>query len=250
MKIDLIERYHQAQKRLFLLDYDGTLVEHTSDPDKAILPEATAEILEKLARQKQNKIVIASGRGYTDIDAMVKSLPVDIIADHGAMIREKGVWNLKCRDTGSWKKDISFIMRGMVEECPDSFIEEKKFSVAWHYRNLDPLRGFIFSRELIRTLWGPAETNGLKIFDGNKVVEILPKEIGKGNAAADFLNTASYDYILCIGDDKTDEDMFSVLSGMPEAFTVKVGYGHTLARHKLDDVSDVMVLLMYLSHEV
>lgn len=65
----------------------------------------------------------------------------------------------------------------------------------------------------------------------------------------------SPDFVLCIGDDRSDEDMFeSILtkpysanatssSSAPEIFACTVGQKPSKARYYLDDTVDVMMLL-------
>lgn len=68
----------------------------------------------------------------------------------------------------------------------------------------------------------------------------------------------SPDFILCIGDDRSDEDMFeSILtksdsatsSSAPEIFACTVGQKPSKARYYLDDTMDVMALLTALGSE-
>jgi trehalose 6-phosphate synthase/phosphatase len=87
----------------------------------------------------------------------------------------------------------------------------------------------------------------LKILDGNKVVEILMNETGKGNAVKKLLEKDSYDFVLSIGDDATDEEMFEFFLNNPNALTIKVGEGTTCARYQLQSISNVESLLKKLS---
>ncbi len=82
-----------------------------------------------------------------------------------------------------------------------------------------------------------------KILDGNKVVEIKSDEIGKGKAAKDIIEKDNYDFILSIGDDQTDEEMFEFLLTHPGAITIKVGEGNTTAKYLLENADNVVKLL-------
>ena len=82
-----------------------------------------------------------------------------------------------------------------------------------------------------------------KVLDGNKVVEIKSDENGKGRAAKYFVEQGDYDFILSIGDDKTDEEMFEFFLNHPEAITIKVGEGNTMAKYLLESVDQVIKLL-------
>lgn len=249
ININLIEKYRKATNKLILLDYDGTLVDYCPIPEKAIPSEKLLDILIKLVDKPQTKVIIVSGRGHHDIDKLLGYLPIDIIAEHGAMIKENGEWKNKIIDYGLWKKDVLPLLNQAVLACPKSFVEEKYFSLTWHYRNAKSESGYVCSRELIRLLKNIIHFYNLKILDGNKVVEIMSEENGKGKAVKNIVEQNNYDYILSIGDDKTDEEMFELLLHNSNAATVKVGNGNTFAKYKLDNVNNVISLLEQLSLE-
>jgi trehalose 6-phosphate synthase/phosphatase len=81
----------------------------------------------------------------------------------------------------------------------------------------------------------------IQVFPGDKTVEIRSSGVNKGNAALLFLTKNYYAFILAIGDDWTDEDLFKVL---PErALTLKVGLAHSCAKYYLSDYQQVKELL-------
>lgn len=243
----MIKKYINATNKLLLLDYDGTLVDYSLTPEKAIPSEKLVGILIKLIDKPQTKIIIISGRGHQDIEKLLGHLPMDIIAEHGAMIKENGEWKKQIVDNGSWKNKVLPVLNRITLSCPNSFVEEKHFSLAWHYRNAELQSGVTHSRELIRILESIILSYNLKILDGNKVVEIMNKEIGKGNAVKNIVEQTNYDYILSIGDDKTDEEMFEFLLHNSNADTIKVGNGNTFAKYKLDNFNNVISLLEQLT---
>jgi trehalose 6-phosphate synthase/phosphatase len=246
-KKELIEKFRKADNRLILLDYDGTLVNYELIPENAVLSNHLDDILIRLIDKPQTNIFIISGRGYQDIDKLVDHLPIDIIAEHGAMKKENGVWKNQIKNDVSWKKTIINILNQITFTCPKSFIEEKKFSLAWHYRNADPQSGYEHSRELIRVLEKIIHSYNLKILDGKKVVEVLTNHIGKGIAVKKLIEQINYDFILSIGDDATDEEMFEFFLQNPNAFTIKVGNGDTYAKNKLATIDEVVLLLKHLT---
>jgi trehalose 6-phosphate synthase/phosphatase len=126
---------------------------------------------------------------------------------------------------------------------PGSFIEEKQYSLAWHYRNTRPETGSTCSGILIEEIRKIAPRQRIKIIHGKKVVEAIALNITKGVAVQYLINRNNYDYILAMGDDTTDEDMFRTLTGNDHAFTVKIGSGRTCARYKLKSTRNVMQLL-------
>jgi trehalose 6-phosphate synthase/phosphatase len=244
---EIKEKFRRATNRLVLLDYDGTLVNHTPLPDTAILPEHMSEIIIKMVGDPQTKIFIITGRSRSDIDGFLNHIPINIIAEHGAMIKMGGVWKNQIMDNFLWKKTITPVLNQITAICPQSYVEEKKFSLTWHYRNADPDLGYSCSRELIRLLKERIHSYDLKILDGNKVVEILTNETGKGSAVKKLFEQNNYDFVLSIGDDATDEEMFEFFLHHSNAITIKVGEGATYARYKLNSISDVASLLKQLS---
>jgi trehalose 6-phosphate synthase/phosphatase len=243
MKELLIENFKKAGRKLILLDYDGTLVDYKTVPQEATPSKKLLVSLLKLNGSPNTKLVVISGRAYQDIDGFVGHLPIDIVAEHGAMIRENEVWKELIPDDEDWKKSISPVLLRMAGKCAGTFMEEKRFSLAWHYRNADPEEGFMASRTLIEDLKAVIPGLCLKITDGNKVVEVKKRNIDKGKGTLYLLQKNDYDFILSIGDDKTDEDMFEVLVNNPRAYTIKVGEGDTLAKYRLENVQNVIVLL-------
>jgi trehalose 6-phosphate synthase/phosphatase len=246
-KTDLIDKYRKATNKLVLLDYDGTLVNYELIPDDARLPLHLVDILIRLIEKPKTTVFIISGRGYKDVDKLLGHFPFKIIAEHGAMIREDGQWKNQIIENCFWKKTIIPILNQMTAKCPNSFVEEKKFSLTWHYRNAEPELGYTCSRELIYLLKKVIHSLNLKILDGNKVVEILTNETGKGKAVKNLFEQNSFDFVLSIGDDATDEEMFEFFLNHSNAFTIKVGEGVTYARYKFNTISDVASLLKQLS---
>jgi trehalose 6-phosphate synthase/phosphatase len=103
------------------------------------------------------------------------------------------------------------------------------------------------SRELIQLLRNKIHYFNLKILDGKKVVEVLSTETGKGLAVKQLFEQGNFDFVLSIGDDATDEEMFEYFLHYSEAFTIKVGAGATSARYKFKSISDVAALLKQLT---
>ena len=244
---ELVEKFKNAGNKIIFLDYDGTLVNYEFIPKNAKLSEQINEILIKLIDKPNVKVVIISGRGYQDIDKLLVHLPIDIVAEHGAMRKENGVWKNQINIDDAWKKGVIDIFNQLILKCPGSYIEEKRFSLTWHYRNTDPQSGYTHSRELIRLLEKTVHSGNLRILDGNMVVEVLTNENGKGKAVKKLIEATNYDFILSVGDDATDEEMFEFLLHNTNAYTIKVGNGDTFAKDKIADINDVMLLLKQLS---
>ena len=136
-------------------------------------------------------------------------------------------------------------MQLFVNRCAGSFIEEKKSTLAWHYRNTHPDLGFNRSRELRNSLLQLTGNTPLQVIDGNKVLEMRMTGVDKGATAINLSKNFSPDFMLCIGDDATDEDMFRSL--IDRAYTIKIGRGNTAAKYNIRSQEEVFPLLQGLT---
>jgi trehalose 6-phosphate synthase/phosphatase len=245
LKEEIFQKFSAASNRYILLDYDGTLVPLVRHPSMARPGNELLELLSKLSLCRNTTVTIISGREGRILDQWIGQLPVNIVAEHGAALRDKeGVWYHEDDRDKSWKAFIRPTFELFAKRCPGSFVEEKKFTLTWHYRNVDTDLGFIRSRELLDNLYHLVRNAPLHVIDGNKVIEVRIAGIDKGAAAKKILADPSIDFVLAIGDDKTDEDMFRLLND--RAITIKVGSGHTQANYSLPNQSAVINFLTQL----
>lgn len=247
---NLGEKYKTAQKRLLLLDYDGTLVPFSKMPQLAVPDRNVIDLLRNLASDTRTDIAIISGRDSNSLEKWFGDLPINLVSEHGAGFRMKGgEWTYFLNIDQSWKPIIRPMLEIFSQRSPGSFIEEKKHTLVWHYRNVDSELGFIRSRELLDNLHHMVRNSQLHIIDGNKVIEIRVSGIDKGTVSKKLAEGSNYDFVMAIGDDKTDEDMFRALSDSDNAYTIKIGSGHTLAQYHLKDQQQVLKLLSGLLNE-
>ena len=132
-----------------------------------------------------------------------------------------------------------------MDRTPGSFIEEKNYSLAWHYRKVDPALSAVRVGELKDTLSHITVNLEVGVLEGNKVIEIKYSAINKGRAAVNWLSKKKWDLIVAIGDDWTDEDIFEVLPD--DAYTIKIGHGVSNARFRLPTVKTAREFLKKLS---
>jgi len=240
----LLERYTTAGKRLLLLDYDGTLSPFADRPEAALPSDELLALLARLAGDTATDVYIVSGRDSSTLQNWFGHLPVGLVAEHGAKIRRiHRQWEVKAPGLDHCWPVIEQLMDSYVRKCPHSFVERKEFSRAWHYRNADPFQGEQRAAELYTGLQEQAANLPVKILNGHKVIEVRGREVNKGNAVASLLADAAYDFVLCAGDDETDEDMFRVLAKVGGAFTVRIGPQPSLAAYRLYTPYQVHTLL-------
>jgi trehalose 6-phosphate synthase/phosphatase len=238
----ITDRYRKAPKRHLFLDYDGTLVPFAKHPKLAIPNQALLTLLHEISGDSNTNVTLISGRDSDTLERWFNDLPVNLVAEHGASIRMKnGKWRHHREVDQSWKPLMRPTMELYTQRSPGSFLEEKSHTLAWHYRNVHPELGFIRSRELLDNLHHLVRNTPLQIVDGNKVIEIRISGVDKGSVAKQFLDDEKYDFIMAVGDDKTDEDMFRALAEI--GVTVKIGSGHTAAQYNLSNHLEVINLL-------
>lgn len=236
------EKFSNSNKRLLFLDYDGTLMDFKSNPDAVTPDSELIDLLKNLSAQPETEIVIISGRDKNTLENWLGDLPLNFVAEHGVWLKYLGKeWETVDELDIKWKKDIRDILETYVAKTPGSLIEEKDYSLVWHYRKVETGLGELRAREIVSHLKFLAQDNGLMVLEGNKVVEIKNQEINKGRTAAKWLNTPQPDFIVAIGDDWTDEDTFKA---MPEhAITIKVGAESSVAKYSLRDPEHVRKFL-------
>lgn len=232
-------RYKQAERRAIFLDYDGTLVGFQRNIEKASPDAELIRILTALCNDELNRVVVISGRDHHTLGKWFSNLRVDLIAEHGAWKKINGMeWESIPGLNDNWKKEIMPVLQTYTDRTPGTFIEEKDFSLVWHFRKADEGLAELRANELMTNLRYLAADRGLQLLPGNKIIEIKNIEINKGRAVASWMQLNSDpEFVLAIGDDHTDEDIFKSL---PEtATTIKVGSNISAARYYLNSYTDV-----------
>lgn len=239
---DIVQNFKSAQTRNLLLDYDGTLVPFARHPREAMPDKSLLKLLASLGSDVKTNLTIISGRDATMLDEWFHDIPVNLVAEHGAAIkRVQQGWIQEKEIDQSWKRMLRPTLEMFVKRSPRSFIEEKNHTLAWHYRNMEPELGFTRSRELLDNLFHLIRNAQLQVIDGNKVIEIRVAGIDKGIAAKKLIEETNSEFVLIVGDDKTDEDMFRSLAD--RAVTIKVGPGHSVAQYCVANQKDIIRLL-------
>jgi trehalose 6-phosphate synthase/phosphatase len=135
-----------------------------------------------------------------------------------------------------------------ADSAPGSLVERKDYALAWHYRLVDAEFGAWLAAELVSNLENLLAGTELAVIHGNKVVEVRYAWANKGEVAAHLAaGFKRKSFVLAIGDDRTDEDLFA---SMPRsAWTIRVGAGSTAARFRLSGPSEVRGILRALAEE-
>ncbi|KAK5137196.1 hypothetical protein LTR08_000701 [Meristemomyces frigidus] len=260
----LLSQYRNSHRRLFMFDYDGTLTPIVKDPQSAIPSDRVIRTLKLLASDPNNAVWIISGRDQAFLDEWMGHISeLGLSAEHGSFLREPNsqVWeNLTETMDMSWQTQVMDVFQHYTEKTQGAFVEKKKIAVTWHYRRSDPEYGAYMAREcqthLDQTV---AKNHDVEVMTGKMNLEVRPRFVNKGEIAKRLVKSygegegKAPDFVYCLGDDFTDEDMFrSLLSTkLPteHVFAVTVGASskQTLAKWHLLEPSDVISSLAMLN---
>ena len=204
----------KGKKIVFFLDYDGTLTPIASRRELAVISSQMQDTVKKLSQKYTTAIV--SGRMREDVEKLVGIQGLIYAGNHGFDIKGRGVSMVQsqAKETIPLVSKIIEKLKKELSNLKGLIIEEKKFSVAVHYRLAE-------KKEVprIKTLVGELiqENKSLRLMEGKKVFEILPAiDWDKGKAVRWVMNALGINWenfsIVYIGDDTTDEDAFRVVS--------------------------------------
>jgi trehalose 6-phosphate synthase/phosphatase len=244
---ELRSRYERSTKRLLLLDYDGTLVPFAAQPKMARPDQELSDLFNSLT--EQNEVVLFAGRDRANLENWFPNPRLNLVAENGIWIRPAGEEWATINPHGTpWKETILNLMESFADRLPGAFVEEKEFSLAFHFRQSDPEISSIRVKDLMDNLRNLTANTDVQILQGSKVLEVRNLGNDKGTAGLLFLSRDKYDFILAIGDDRTDENLFSVLPD--DAFSIHVGSAASLASYNVRTYRDARRLLANLAQTV
>ncbi|GAB2267471.1 Probable alpha,alpha-trehalose-phosphate synthase [UDP-forming] 11 [Dionaea muscipula] len=257
----LVSAYGKTKSRLILLDYDGTMTVPQTSVDNAPGEEAIA-ILNGLSSDPKNVVFIVSGRGRDTLSKWFSPCErLGISAEHGYFTRwsRNSTWESDMMATNlEWKKSAKAVMEHYTEATDGSYIEEKETAIVWHHQAADPDFGSCQAKELLDHLENVLANEPVVVKQGQHIVEVKPQGVSKGLVVKNVIEVMrkrgnAPDFLLCIGDDRSDEDMFesialsvsdgSILPATAEVFACTVGQKPSMAKYYLDDSVDVINLL-------
>ncbi|KAL7093185.1 hypothetical protein ACP275_11G027300 [Erythranthe tilingii] len=259
----VVSAYNCTNSRLILLDYDGTMTPEDR-VDKSPGPQVIS-VLNSLCSDPKNIVFIVSGRGKVSLSKWFSQCEkLGLSAEHGYFTRwsEDSEWE-SCDlavDLG-WKKIAIPVMEHYTEATDGSSIEEKESALVWHHQEADPDFGLWQAKELLDHLESVLANDPVLVKSGQQIVEVKPQGVSKGVVVKNLMEKMknkgkAADFVLCIGDDRSDEDMFEAIASsvsnrwLPEnaeVFACTVGQKPSMAKYYVDDTSQVIKLLQVLS---
>ncbi|WP_312087841.1 trehalose-phosphatase [Acinetobacter variabilis] len=223
---------------VLFLDIDGTISEFHPDPDKSIIHPEIINILENL--QQYIQLILVTGRSIFQAQKLIHPLQWNIAGSHGLEL----IYQADLKTLISLNKPQLQVLKQYIQEqavqIPDLRIEVKDYSVALHFREHPQLedRVHVFALECLN------QFSDFELKAGKYVFELVPKGANKGSAIQQIIQQyhLTDHYPMFIGDDLTDETGFKVINAL-HGCSIKVGLGQTLARYRLENVSQVQAFL-------
>jgi trehalose 6-phosphate phosphatase len=245
----LVERMAGKRVAVFL-DYDGTLTPIVDRPEDAVISESMREVVRGLARRCT--VCVVSGRDRPVVQQLMGVDDLVVAGSHGFDIWDPGSGTLEHEASQGFEELLEGVTARVKEEAgrfDGTAVEEKKASVAIHYRQVPSEHHEEIGR-FVEAILGD-HPDELKVTPGKMVYELQPKlDWHKGKAVLhliDVLGLDSEDVApVYLGDDVTDEDAFRALAGgrgvgifVGDAEDPEVAGRTTAARFVLHSVDDV-----------
>ena len=161
-----------GRRSLWVFDFDGTLSPIVADRNEARLHRECERMLRFLARSPWNRVAVLSSRALDDIVSRLEVPGVFVGGASGLEWRLPGGHRVgpgSASETllAAKRQAVSPLLKEMAS-LPGVEIEDKRWSVAVHYRNASP-RSF---RRRVSLLQRLRSRKGVKVFMGPEVVEV------------------------------------------------------------------------------
>jgi trehalose 6-phosphate phosphatase len=228
-------------KTLYAFDFDGTLARVTPRPTDTLIAPLTEKLIQHFSEIAP--VAIVTGRSTRDIKERLTFNPDYIIGNHGV----EGIHD-NDESLGKSKRICKTWMTQLNHErfVDHIEIEDKVFSISIHYRrsNHKPKARKKIEAAISRLSPPPEMIPGKFIF--NLLPEGSPR---KGDALVKLLRLTGYRNVFYIGDDETDEDVFSLPYEDGEMITTRVGYkAKSSAQFFIERQNEINRLLKILIH--
>ena len=236
----LTHQYTRAERRLFILDYEGTLV--SWGPVNKIIPvspQRTLDVLNDLLLDERNTIYVMSGRRPEELDRLFRRVPnLGLIAENGCFLKDCGSDSWTEMADGAqiriWKESVKSIMDYYLERTPGAEIEERRCSLIFHYKSAEDYetaaRQASDCASHINDSCEEQRVHAIPL-DGCVVVE--PMDWTKGTAAErvfenlrsnlgpDGTHPVPVDFMMVVGDGREDEKVFKWANNLGDSGVIQ-----------------------------
>ncbi|MFC1612874.1 bifunctional alpha,alpha-trehalose-phosphate synthase (UDP-forming)/trehalose-phosphatase [Patescibacteria group bacterium] len=241
-KEKLIRQFKKSFNTLILLGSDGVIMPYESTFERVSPSNELILLLEKLQGNQRNQIVLIGGREKHTFGKWFGESSFNFIAEGGVWYKFFGQeWIMIELLNNEWKENVRPALQLAADLVPGASMEEKEYSMSWHWRGADPKQGFIKAQEIKAELLHLIGNLSLCLVEGNKVVEIKNAGVNIGRTALKFIEKNDWDFILAIGRDTPFEDLFGVLPD--NSYSINVGLTPSRAKFSITSTKDVVAFL-------
>lgn len=269
----LTQQYKSAERRLFILDYEGTLVSWGPvNQVISISPQRTIEILNELLLDEKNSVYVMSGRRPEELDRLFRrNIGLGLIAENGCFLKECGSssWTqmADAEHTRSWKESVKGILTYYLERTPGAEVEERRCSLIFHYKSAEDYESATrLASDCASHINDACESQRVHAIAHDGCVVVEPIDWTKSTAAEkvfrdlkahmapDTAHTSPVDFLMVVGDGREDEKVFKWANSLgdegvvKDVVTVSLGSRNTEATATLTQgVSGVLMMLQRLA---
>jgi trehalose 6-phosphate phosphatase len=239
-RVNASTRPSWPRRPALFLDLDGTLLEFAHEPSAVSASRRLIALLERLPAVTHGATAVVSGRPIDELDELLQPHRLPAAGVHGLQRRsghEASASPVRIR-VEKELEEVRPRLDAFVREHAGTFVEDKGFGLALHYRKRPELDGAV---DALAARLRDELPLKLELLRGNKVLEVKPSGFDKGAAIRAFMQEPPFRgrTPVFIGDDVTDETGFRVVNELG-GVSVKVGSGATVAKSRLSDVSAVL----------
>ncbi|KAI6777881.1 uncharacterized protein J7T54_004153 [Emericellopsis cladophorae] len=257
---NVVGKYQQSRRRLFVLDYEGTLV--SWGPLSQIIPvspQRTLDILNDLLLDERNTVYVMSGRRPKELERVFRRVPnLGLIAENGCFVKtaQSDEWTEMADRTQiqTWKEAVRPIFTYFLERTPGAEIEERHCSFQFHYHGAEDIEAAARqASECASHVNDACESQRVHAIPLERSIVVEPIDWTKKTAAKKVFEDMSasgdapIDFLMVVGDGREDEKVFKWANYLGEktvqhAVTVNLGSRSTEATATVTQgVSDSLV---------
>lgn len=214
------------------LDLDGTLVEIAPRPHAVVFSQDLHDLLQQLELAMRGAVALLTGRTISEADRILHGALRNVAGVHGYEIQRGGSITRAAIDLAPLHAAMIEVRARLQAQTLPALVEDKHASIALHYRHA-PESGSALM-DIARSI---AALHGLRILQGNMVIELVAGHQTKGDAVRAFLRDGSFRgrRPIALGDDATDEDSFEAAHAAG-GFGILIGPARaTTAQYRLDN---------------
>jgi trehalose-phosphatase len=227
----LCKSYETTGKRLFILDYEGTLASYGSVKNTVIAStERVIDVLNDLVSDSKNIVYLMSGRTVHETELIFNRVRgLGLIAENGCFIREPNLdeWVQFPNEerTMKWKESCKSILQYYLERVEDSYLEERHCSLVFHYEKAhDNDSSSRHAGDCANHINDACEQQRVKAVPTKDSVIIEPIDFDKATAAqhifGKYHETDRPDFLFVAGNDRSDEGVFRWAKQLKDDWTV------------------------------